>query len=97
MENRLISNEEIVAEAKRLGSIEELLIRAKEVLGTSIINVNYPLNIVHVGTFIEEARERCNQLADPEERKRYQAAIDEVYALWSKRCDEAMGVSSREK
>lgn len=96
LKNRIIPNEEFLAEAKRLGGIKELLSRAKEILNTNVLDINYPLRIVNTPVFIDEARERCRQLTDLNEQKKYQAAIDEVYALWSKKCDEAMGISNKE-
>ena len=90
LDNRIISQDELSAEAKRLGSIEELLKRAKEVLATSIMDINEPLSIVNADVFIEEARERLKQLTDSDEQKKYEAAIKEVDAMWKKKCDEVM-------
>jgi len=90
LDNRIISQDELSAEAKRLGSIEELLKRAKEVLATSIMDINEPLSIVNADVFIEEARERLKQLTDSDEQKKYEAAIEEVDAMWKKKCDEVM-------
>ncbi|MFA4831493.1 MAG: hypothetical protein WC618_05010, partial [Patescibacteria group bacterium] len=88
LKNSIIPYEEINAEAKRLGSIEELLNRAKEALGRSLMDINEPLSIVDADVFIEEARERLKQLTDSDEQKKYEAAIEEVDAMWKKKCDE---------
>jgi len=90
LKNSIIPYEEINAEAKRLGSIEELLNRAKEALGRSLMDINEPLSIVDADVFIEEARERLKQLTDSDEQKKYEAAIEEVDAMWKKKCDEVM-------
>ncbi|MFA4831600.1 MAG: hypothetical protein WC618_05580 [Patescibacteria group bacterium] len=90
LKNSIIPYEEINAEAKRLGSIEELLNRAKEVLGRSLMDINEPLSIVDADVFIKEARERSKQLTDSSERQKYGSAIKEVEAMWQKKCDEVM-------
>jgi len=93
--NQLIPYEEITAEAKRLGSIEELLNRAKEALGRSLMDINEPLSIVDADVFIEEAQERLKQLTDETEHHKYEEMIKEVEMMWDKKHDEAIGGSQR--
>ena len=95
--NNFLSYDDLNAEAKHLGSIEELLKRAKEILETSILDINEPISVVNADVFIKEAEERLAQLTDPDEHNKYEEMIKEVDAIWQNKFEQATGKKYEEE
>jgi len=89
--DRFVTDHELKTAAERLGSIEELLVKAKEVLQVSVWNANYPLAAFSATFFIDEASRRAEKITDDEKRRSYEKKIEEIVALRDKNIDEAMG------